>query len=142
MPGDAAQFGAYVLDHYNAIAGQPLDIAAVTIDTTEAGVPRLMLELVENDANNVFAAQTAADALDYGRRLLADTKFYSGGQACEIAVAGTYETSNSDACTNNPTWCELGTFDASDNAWTITWTYMRGSSADGSDSIETWNTSP
>ena len=79
-PGDAAQFGIYVRDHYNTIAGQPMEIAAVTVDTTEADRPKVVVEVLGNDANNVFAAQPAAAVLDYGRRLLDDTKFYSAAK--------------------------------------------------------------
>ncbi len=139
-PDDAAQFGAYVWDNYNTIAGQPLDMVAVKVDTTEADRPKVVVEVLGNDANNVFATQTAAVMLDYGRRLLDDTKFYSGGQSCEIAVASMYKTSNGDTCTSNPAWCSVDTFDASANAWTVTWTYVRGTSVDGMDSVDTWNT--
>ena len=128
------------MDQYGAIAGQALNIAAITLDTTEAGAARLVVEVAGDGANNVFATQTAAAALDYGHRLLNDLKYYFNGQNCAIEVTSTYETSNGDACTNNPTWCTLDTFDASANTWTVTRTYVRGTSVDGSDSVETGNT--
>ncbi len=139
-PDDAAQFGAYVWDNYNTIAGQPLDMVAVKIDTTEAGRPEVVVEVIGSDANNVFAAQTAAAALDYGRRLLDDTKFSFGGQACAVKVVSRYDTSYPDACRNNPSWCEFDNSDQSGESWTVTWTYVRGTAVDGSDSVEAWNT--
>jgi hypothetical protein len=36
-PGGEAQFTTYVMERYGAIAGQALNIASVTLDTTEAG---------------------------------------------------------------------------------------------------------
>ena len=140
VPGDQAQFTTYVMDQYATIAGQALTIATTTLDITEVGAARVVVELVGDDANNVFAAQTAAAALDYGHRLLNDLKYYFSGQNYAIEVTSTYVTSNGDACTNNPTWCDLDTFDASASTWTVTRTYVRGTSVDGSDSVETWNT--
>ena len=139
-PGDEAQFTTYVMERYGAIAGQALNIASVTLDTTEAGAPGVVVELAGDGANNVFATQSAAAALDYGHRLLNDLKSYFSGQYYALAVASTYKTSSGDACIDNPTWCDLDTFDASANTWTVTWTYVRGTSVDGSDSVETWNT--
>jgi opacity protein-like surface antigen len=128
------------LEHYNTIAGQPLGILAVTLDTTEIGTPRAVVEVAGDDADNVFAAQPAAAVLDYGRRLLDDTKFYSGGQSCEVTVVSRYATSYPDACRNNPSWCELDSYDQSDNSWTVTWTYVFGTSTEEADSVQTWNT--
>ena len=73
-------------------------------------------------------------------RLLNDLKSYFKGQYYALAVASTYKTSSGDACIDNPTWCDLDTFDASANTWTVTWTYVRGTSVDGMDSVLTWNT--
>ena len=95
----------------------------------------MVVELAGDGANNVFAAQSAAAALDYGHRLLNDLKSYFSGQYYAVTVASTYNTSNGDACINNPTWCDLDTFDASANTWTVTWTYVRGTSVDGMDSV-------
>ena len=139
-PGDAAQFGAYVLDHYGVIAGQPMEIAVVSVDTTEAGQPEVVVEVVGSDASNVFAAQTAAAALDYGRRLLDDTKLYSGGQSCAVKVVSSYDTSYPDLCRSNPSWCTVGERDQSNSKWSIAWTYVLGTSTDAADSVETWNT--
>ena len=128
------------MERYGAIAGQALNIESVTLDTTEAGAPGVVVELAGDGANNVFATQTAAAALDYGHRLLNDLKSYFKGQYYALAVASTYKTSSGDACIDNPTWCDLDTFDASANTWTVTWTYVRGTSVDGMDSVLTWNT--
>ena len=140
VPGDQAQFTTYVMERYGAIAGQALNIASVTLDTTEAGAPGVVVELAGDGANNVFAAQSAAAALDYGHRLLNDLKSHFSGQYYALTVASTYNTSNGDACINNPTWCDLDTFDASANTWTVTWTYVRGTSVDGMDNVDTGNT--
>ena len=140
MPGDPAQFTAYVMDQYGAIAGQVLTIAATTLDTTENGAARLVVEVAGDGASDVFADQTAAAALDYGHRLLNDLKYYFNGQNCAIEVINTYETSNGGACTNNPPWCILDTFDASANTWMVTRTYVRGTSVIGLDNVETGNT--
>jgi hypothetical protein len=140
VPGDEAQFTAYVMDRYGAIADQALDIVAINLDTAAAGALGVAVELSGDGASNVFAAQTAAAALDYGSRLLNDMKSYFSGQYYALAVASTYKTSSGDACIDNPTWCDLDTFDASANTWTVTWTYVRGTSIDGMDSVLTWNT--
>ncbi len=139
VPGDQAQFGTYVMAQYGTIAGQALSIAAITLDTTDAGVARAVVEVAGDDANNVFAAQTATAALDYGHRLLNDLKYYFNGQNCMVEVVNSYVTSKDDACTNNPTWCVIGPFDISTNSRTVTWIYVRGTSVDGVDSVETWN---
>jgi hypothetical protein len=137
--GNEAQFEAYVRDHYNTVGGQPLNIVSVTLDITAAGIPRFLVAVAGDDTNNVFAAQPAATVSDYGHRLLDDTKSYLDGQYCAITVASTYESSRGDACSNNPTWCELDTFNASADTWTVTWTYVWGSSIDGWDSVQIWN---
>ena len=139
VPGDEAQFEAYVRAQYNTIAGQPIGVVSVALDTTNLGIPGFVVRTAGDGTNNVFAAQTAAATLDYGRRLLNDKKFYFSGQNCTIAVVNTYETSDGDACTNNPTWCDLDSFDASANIWTVTWTYVWGSFTEGSYTIEAWN---
>lgn len=138
-PGKEAQFEAYVRDHYNTVGGQPLNIVSVTLDITAAGIPRFKVAVAGADTNNMFAAQPAAAVSDYGHRLLDDTKSYFAGQHCAITVASTYETSRGDACTNNSFWCELGTFNASANTWTVTWTYVWGSSIEGWDTVQIWN---
>jgi hypothetical protein len=140
VPGDQAQFTTYVMDQYATIAGQALTIATTTLDITDAGAARVVVDVAGDDENNVFAAQTAAAALDYGHRLLNDLKYYFNGQNCVIEVTSTYVTSNGDACKNYPTWCTLDTFDASANTWIVTRTYVRGTSDKGSDSVETGNT--
>lgn len=139
VPGDEAQFKVYVMEQYGAIAGQALDIAAVTLDTTAPGALGMMVELSGDGANNVFAAQPVAAVLDYGHRLLNDMKSYSSDEYYALTVASTYDTSSGDDCINNPTWCDLDTFDASANTWTVTWTYLRGTSVDGMDSVDTRN---
>ena len=138
-PGDQAQFETYVRDHYSTITGQPLDIVAVTLDTTDANVPRFVVEVAGGDTNNVFAAQPAASVSDFGHRLLDDAKFYFNGQDCAITVVSTYQTSYPDVCKNNSSWCDLVIYDESSGRWTAAWTYVLGTSIDAADTVETWN---
>ena len=138
-PGNEAQFEAYVRDHYNTIASQPLDIVAVTLDMADPSIPLFVVEVAGGDTNNVFAAQPAASVSDYGRRLLNDAKFYFSGQYCAITVVSTYETSFPDVCSNNSSWCDLVIYDQSNDSWTAAWTYVQGTSTDAADTVETWN---
>jgi hypothetical protein len=139
-PGDLPDFETYLRTNRNTVAGQPLDILSLTMDTTKGIVPRFVLEVAGSETNNVFAAQSAADVLEYGRHLLDDAKGYLGDEPCAIAVESSYRTSNSNECSNIPAWCQVGAYDQSAGTWTVTRTYVRGSFADGSDTIEAWNT--
>ena len=100
VPGDEAQFTAYINEHYGMIAGLAIGIVGVTLDTTEAAVPKVVVELAGGEGN-VFVAQTAAAVINYGRRLLSDTKFYFEGQPCAITVVSRYPTANPDTCRNS-----------------------------------------
>ena len=141
--GDEAQLITYLQDHYNTIAGQPLDIVAVTLGTAETGIPMVTVELSGDAANSVFAAQTEAVVVDYGRRLLNDAKLYFNGQSCAISVVDRYDTSNPDACTNVPGWCSVTGYDESNNSWSVIQTYVWGTSTEGADEVaRTWNPGP
>jgi hypothetical protein len=137
--GDAARFEAYVRDHYDNIVGYPLNIMAVTIDTTEAGLPEITVHLAYDDTETGFAAQNGKDTADYGHRLLGDVKRFFDDQSCAVAVVSEYDTSDPEACRNNPTWCTVTAQDRSNHSWTITWTYVLGTSVDGADSVQTWS---
>jgi hypothetical protein len=139
---DEEQFTAYVQDHYNTIADQPLDITAVTLAHPETGLPLVTVEVSGGTTNSVFAAQTADAVADYGRRLLADTKSYFSDQSCEVSVVSKYETSDPDGCTSNPSWCYLRVYDEASQAWSVVWTYVVGTFDGGSDSVQTWNAAP
>jgi hypothetical protein len=139
---DEAQFTAYVQDHYNTIADQPLDITAVTFAHPETGIPIVTVEVSGGTTNNVFAAQTGDAVADYGRRLLADTKSYFNGQPCAVSVVSKYETSDPDGCTRNPSWCYLRVYNEASQAWSVVWTYVAGTFDGGSDSVQTWNAAP
>ena len=60
-------------------------------------------------------------------------------QSCAVAVVSEYDTLYPDACMNNPTWCTVNAQDRINNRWTITWTYVLGTSIDGADSVQTRN---
>jgi hypothetical protein len=135
--GEAAQFQAYVRTYYNTIAGQPLDILAITFYEMEAGLPRITVYVAGDDTNTGFAAQSAEDAEDYGRRLLDDAKRYFDGQSCAVAVVSEYDTSDPEPCRDSPTWCTVTAQDRLNNRWTITWTYVLGTSIDGADNVQT-----
>jgi hypothetical protein len=137
-----AQFTAYVADHYNTIADQPLDITAVTIAHPETGIPQVTVEVSGGSTNNVFAAQTADAVADFGRRLLADTKSYFDDQSCAVSVVSKYETSDPDGCTRNSSWCYLRVYNEASQAWSVVWTYVIGTYDGGSDSVQTWNAAP
>ena len=139
---DEAQFTAYVQDHYNTIADQPLDITAVTFAHSETGIPIVTVEVSGGTTNNVFAAQTGDAVADYGRRLLADTKSYFNGQPCAVSVVSKYETSDPDGCTRNPSWCYLRVYNEASQSWSVVWTYVVGTFDGGSDSVQTWNAAP
>jgi hypothetical protein len=137
--GDEAQFTAYVEGHYNTIADQPLEIVSVTFVHPEAGILLVTVEVSAGVWNNVLAAQTADVIADYGRRLLNDTKSYFNGQSYSVNVVSKYETSDTDGCTSSPSWCYLGGYNQAGQAWSVVWTYVIGTSTEGSDSIQTWN---
>ena len=90
----------------------------------------------------MFGAQPATDVLAYGRTLLDDVKRYIGNEPCEVAVESTFATSSTDACADAPDWCSVGAQDPSTDTWSVTWTYVRGSYAEGVDTVEAWNASP
>jgi hypothetical protein len=138
VPGDFVQFTAYVEGHYNSIAGQPLEIGAVSLFAVGAGIPVVTVEVIGDGTNSVFA-QTPDAALDYGRRLLNDTKLYFDGQPFAISVVSKYDTSDPGACNNHPSWCTVGERNQDNNRWSINWTCVKGTSAGGSDSVQTWN---
>ena len=135
--GDAAQFQVYVQDYYNTLAGQQLDILEVTFYEVEAGLPRITVYVAGDDTNTGFADLSVADAADYGRRLLDDVKLFFDGQSCAVAVVSKYDTLYPDACRNNPTWCTVNAQDWYNRTWSITWTYVLGTSVDGADSVQT-----
>jgi hypothetical protein len=137
--GDEAQFTAYVQDHYNTIADQPLDIVAVTFAHPETGIPLVTVEVSGGTTDNVFAAQTADAVADYGRRLLNDAKSFCHSQPCAVSVVSKYETSDPDGCTRNPSWCYLRAYNEASQAWSVVWTYVVGTFDGGSDSVQTWN---
>jgi hypothetical protein len=128
-----------VQDYYNTIAGQQLDILEVTFYEVEAGLPRITVYVAGSDTNTGFAAQSGADVADYGRRLLDDVKRFFDGQSCAVAVVSKYDTLHPEACINNPTWCTVNAQDRNNHIWTITWTYVLGTSVDGADSVQTWD---
>jgi hypothetical protein len=140
--GDEAQFTAYVEGRYNTIADQPLEIVSVTSVHSETGIPLVTVEVSGGVWNNVLAAQTADVIADYGRRLLNDIKSYFNGQSCSVNVVSKYETSDTDGCTSSPSWCYLGGYNQASQAWSVVWTYVVGTSTEGSDSIQTWNAGP
>ena len=135
--GDAAQFQVYVQDQYNTIVGQQIDILAVTFDAVEAGLPKVTVYVAGDDTESGFAAQNGKDVADYGHRLLDDVKRFFDGQSCAVAVVSKYDTLYPDACMNNPTWCTVNAQDRNNHIWTITWTYVLGTSVDGADSVQT-----
>jgi len=137
-----AQFTAYVQDHYSTIAGQALEITAVTFAPPETGIPIVTVEVSGGTTNNVFAAQTADVVADYGRRLLNDAKSFCNGQSCAVTVVSKYETSDPDGCTRNPNWCYLRVYNEASQAWSVVWTYVVGTFDGGSDSVQTWNAAP
>ncbi len=137
--GDEAQFTAYVEGHYNTIADQPLEITGVTFAHPDSGIPLVTVELSGGVWNNVFAAQAVDVIADYGGRLLNDTKSYFNGQSCSVNVVSRYETSDPDGCTSIPSWCYLGGYNQASQAWSVVWTYVIGTSTDGTDSVQTWN---
>ena len=139
---DDAEFKAYVQGHYNAIAGQPLDIAEVRIVTVGADIPTVTVEVAGDDANSVLSAQTAAAIQDYGRRLLDDTKRHFDGRACAITVVGKYTTTDPEACAFGPNWCVASPYNQSSTDWSVAWTYALGTSIGGTDAIQAWNSSP
>ena len=140
--GDEAQYTAYVEGHYNTIADQPLEITAVTFVHPETGVPLVTVEVSGGAMNNVFAVQSADVVADYGRRLLNDTKSFFNGQPFSVNVVSKYETSDADGCTRSPNWCYLRGYNQAGQAWSVVWTYVVGTSTDGSDSVQTWNAAP
>ena len=135
--GDAAQFQVYVQDYYNTIVGQQLDILEVTFYEMEAGLPKITVYVAGDDTETGFAAQNDKDVADYGHRLLDDAKLFFDGQSCAVAVVSKYDTLYPDACMDNPTWCTVNAHDQNNNIWTITWTYVLGTSVDGADSVQT-----
>jgi hypothetical protein len=139
---DLPDLETYERIYRNAIAGQPFDIVSLTLDRTNRAIPRFVLEVAGGETRDVFAAQSAADVLGYGRGLLDDAKSYLGDEHCGIAVESSYETSNMDACSNKPAWCQVGAYDQSTGAWTVKWTYVRGSYTGGPYALEVWNNGP
>ena len=135
---DLADLETFFRRYRSTIAGQPFDIVSLTMDTTDGAAPRFVLEVAGSETNDVFAARSAADLLDYGRGLLDDAKSYLGGAPCAVAIVSTYKTPNTDACSNTPSWCQVG---AGDQA-TVTWTYVRGRYTGGPNALETWITGP
>jgi hypothetical protein len=139
---DLPDLETYERTYRNTIAGQPFDIESLTLDMTNSAIPRFVLEVAGGETKDVFAAQSAADVLGYGRGLLDDAKSYLGDEYCGIAVASSYETSNRDVCLNKPAWCQVGAYNQSTGAWTVTWTYVRGSYTGGPYAMEVWNAGP
>ena len=137
--GDAAEFETYVRDYYDNIVGYPLNILAVTIDTTETGLPEITVHLAYNDIETGFTEWNGKDAADYGHRLLADVKLFFEGRPCALAVVSDYDTLSLDACMSNPSSCIVRTQDPNNNSGSITWIYVLGTFVDGSDSIQTWS---
>ena len=139
---DLPDFEGYLRVHQNAVADQPFDIVSLTKDDTSGAGPRFVLEVVGNETGNAFAAQPAAAVLNYGLRFLDDAKRYLGGEQCGIAVKSTYKTTNVDACSSKPGWCQVGDHDPIRNSWTVTWTYVRGDFTGGPYAVESWKTEP
>ncbi|MHB1319605.1 MAG: hypothetical protein ACYCYF_13400, partial [Anaerolineae bacterium] len=69
---DLADLESYLLLHRGSIGGQQLEILSLTVDTTDPAVPYFVLAVEGSESTDVFAVQTAADILDYGRLLLGD----------------------------------------------------------------------
>jgi hypothetical protein len=139
-PSDLVNFESFLLTNRNTIAGQPFDIVSLTMEWVNGNIPRFVLTIAGNETDNVFATQSAADVIEYGRTLLDDVKRYLGDVPCEIAVENTYTTPSTDACSDTPAWCTIGDFEQSTNTWPVTWTYVRGSYSGVSDTLEAWNT--
>ena len=139
---DLVDLEAYLRAARGTIAGQPLEILALTRDASSGAVPRFELEVAGSEADNVFAAQSAPDVLAYGRSILDDVKRYVGDQPCGITIVATYQTPSTDACSAAPVWCEVGASDDSTGTWTVSWTYVRGSYTGESSTVEAWNAVP
>lgn len=139
---DLPDFETYLRIYRSGIAGQRFDIVSLTVDRADAALPHFVLEVAGSETDNVFAAQPPAAVLDYGRGFLDDAKRYLGDEHCAVAFVSTYKTSNGDACSQVPAWCQLGTFDQSTNTWTVIWTYVRGSFTGGPYTVEAWNAGP
>jgi hypothetical protein len=137
--GDAAQFQAYVQTHYDTILGQKLGIEAVSFSAAGPRTPGVTVQLLGNDKDNVFAAQTAATALDFGRRLLNDTKFYYHEQPCVVTVISRYETTDATSCTHDPSWCYVRGYNQARKSWSIVRTYVRGTYIGESTEVQVWN---
>jgi hypothetical protein len=139
---DLPDFETFMRNYRNTIAGQPFDVVSLGVDRTNAALPRFVLEVAATEMKDIFAAQSATDLVDYGRRFLDDAQRYLGGAYSAVAVKSTYKTSNSGACASTPAWCDIGAHDEATNTWDVTWTYVRGSYTGGPNTVEAWNTGP
>jgi hypothetical protein len=137
--GDAAQFQAYIQTHYDTILGQKFGIEAVSFSSAGPRTPGVTVQLRGNDKDNVFAAQTAAAALDFGRRLLNDTKFYYHEQPCVVTVISRYETTDATPCAHDPAWCYVRGYNQARKSWSIVRTYVRGTYIGESTEVQVWN---
>ncbi len=140
--GDLPDLEAYLRQHRRAIAGQVLEIVSLTMDATDAAIPRFVLQVAGSEGGDVLAVQPAGPLLEYGYGLLEDAKRYLGNADCAVAVESTYQTSANEACSRATPWCRVGPFDEAANSWTVTWTYVRGAFSGGLDTVEAWNSGP
>lgn len=136
---DLGDFEAFLELHRSSIADQPFEILSLTVDTSDAAMPYFVLAVEGNESADVFAAQTAADTLDYGRLLLGDIVRYIGGGSCTMVVNSIYQTASADACAAAAPWCQVGPKDESSGTWPVDWIYVRASYESGVSSVEAWN---
>lgn len=137
-PGDEEQFTSYLRDHYGTLAGQPLQIAAIELGQTQDGLPDVRIEAGVDASNNAFTGHTA-EAEAYGRSLLSDAEVFYSGQSVAIEVIASLQSESLDECSSNPGWCHVDAFDSDNNAWTVSWTYVKGRFDGGAADISTWN---
>ena len=138
-PGNENEFKAYLLNTYNTIANNPLDIAEITILNYETAYS-VFIELTNDSAVNVFENQTQKNALNYGTRLLEDAIIYFEGKDCfafvdEILFSDDLEYYLSQ----DQTFYYVGDYDVDHDGWLIRKSYIIASLFEGKKQVDVWN---
>ena len=138
--GAEAEFKSYLRRSYSTIAGQVLEIEDIYIGNEGGQYPLrwISIDLTRHSSLYVFAEQTKAAALAYGRSLLKDTIKYFGGQDCSAYVDSTWYTFHLADSYFDEEWYYIGDFDV-DDGWYISKDYVKAYYRNGIEEVEVWN---
>ncbi len=138
VPRDDAGFTTYLRQNYGVIAGHPISFEQIDIYHGETtGMNSVTLRLT-SDSAAVFDEQTERDAVDYGRRLLADTKAFFANQDCSAYVKDLWYTDDPWNWLGEE-WYYVGGYSSTNDGWRVWQTYVKVHFLSGRDSVDVWN---